>query len=117
VPRVTRLARAAVLTLFVPAALAAQAPDVRNVATDPDVLGQQRLFSAWIEGQIAYRGLPGIVVGVVADQELVWAQGFGFADVAARKPRSAWRRTASSSPRRRSCSCASRASSGSTIPS
>jgi len=86
VPRVTRFARAAVLALFVPAALAAQAPAVRNVATDPDVLGQQRLFSAWIEGQIAYRGLPGIVVGVVADQELVWAQGFGSADLAAKKP-------------------------------
>jgi CubicO group peptidase (beta-lactamase class C family) len=57
-----------------------------KVATDPDVLGAQRLFSGWIEGQIAYRGLPGIAVGVVADQELVWAAGFGFADVKAKKP-------------------------------
>lgn len=37
-------------------------------ATNPDVLGAERLFSAWMEGQIAYRMLPGIVVGVVADQ-------------------------------------------------
>ena len=57
-----------------------------NPATNPEVLGAARLFSAWMEGQIAYRGLPGIVVGVVADQELVWAAGFGFADVAAKRP-------------------------------
>ena len=57
-----------------------------GVASDPDVLGAERLFSAWMEGQIAYRGLPGIVVGVVSDQELVWAKGFGFADVNAKLP-------------------------------
>src|SRR5262245_20677968 len=53
---------------------------------DPDVQGAERLFSAWLEGQIAYRNLPGIVVGVVSDQDVVWAQGFGFADVKARRP-------------------------------
>ena len=42
-----------------------------SVASDPDVLGAERLFSAWMDGQIAYRGLPGIVVGVVSDQQLV----------------------------------------------
>ena len=56
------------------------------VAGDPDVLGAERLFSAWMEGQIAYRGLPGIVVGVVNDQELVWGKGFGFADINAKLP-------------------------------
>ena len=47
---------------------------------DPDVKGAERLFTSWIRGQIAYRNLPGLAVGVVADQQLVWAQGFGFAD-------------------------------------
>ena len=61
----------------------AQAP---AAATDPDVLGAQRLFAAWLESQIAYRGLPGIVVGVVADQDLVWAKGFGYADLQRRLP-------------------------------
>lgn len=55
-----------------------------DVARDADVLAAERLFAAWIEGQIAYRGLPGIAVGVVADQSLVWATGFGMADVANR---------------------------------
>jgi D-alanyl-D-alanine carboxypeptidase len=66
-----------------PAAMSAQST---SVAGDPDVLGAERVFAAWIEGQIAYRGLPGIAIGVVSDQQLVWAQGFGFADLKAKLP-------------------------------
>ncbi len=72
------------LTSVAPA-LAAQRP---SPADDPEVQGAKRLFSAWLEGQIAYRGLPGIAVGVVADQDLVWAAGFGFADTQAKRPMS-----------------------------
>ena len=57
-----------------------------GLSRDPDVLGAQRLFSAWLEGQMLYRHLPGIAVGVVADQELVWAAGFGFADADRKMP-------------------------------
>lgn len=67
----------------------ASSATVSSVATDADVLGAERLFSAWIEGQIAYRGLPGVVVGVVSDQELVWSKGFGFADINAKVPMTA----------------------------
>lgn len=63
------------------AALAASSP-----ADDPEVKAQIGLFSAWLEGQIAIRGLPGAVVGVVSDQDLVWAKGFGLADVDAGRP-------------------------------
>jgi CubicO group peptidase (beta-lactamase class C family) len=50
-------------------------------ADDPDVKAQIGLFSAWLEGQVAIRQLPGAVVGVVSDQDLIWAKGFGRADV------------------------------------
>lgn len=66
-----------------------RAAHVSNLASDPDVLGAERLFSAWIEGQIAYRALPGVAVGVVSDQELVWSKGFGFADINAKVPMTA----------------------------
>ncbi len=56
------------------------------IASHPDVLGAERLFSAWMEGQMAYRGIPGVAVGVVYDQQLVWSQGFGFADIRNRVP-------------------------------
>ena len=42
---------------------------------DPDVQGAQRLFTAWLEGQMLSRHLPGVAIGVVADQDLVWAPG------------------------------------------
>ena len=73
-----------VLALFL-AAVPIQA-QLTSPSQDPDVQGAIRLFSAWLDGQIAYRGLPGVVVGVVSDQELVWVQGFGFANVEANRP-------------------------------
>jgi D-alanyl-D-alanine carboxypeptidase len=52
-----------------------------GVADQPDVLGQERLFESWIHGQMSTRHLPGIALGVVFDQQLIWAKGFGMADV------------------------------------
>jgi CubicO group peptidase (beta-lactamase class C family) len=85
-PLALAVALASVLTLA-PAPVAAQAGGPPSaIANDPDVLAATRLFSAWMEGQIAYRGLPGIAVGVVSDQELIWARGFGNANVADKVP-------------------------------
>ena len=66
-----RLLIAAALTGWSSVTAQSPQPAGANVATDPDVLGAERLFSAWMEGQITYRGLPGIVVGVVSDQQTV----------------------------------------------
>lgn len=60
-----------------------------RVADDPEFQGATRLFSAWLDMQMAYRGLPGVMVGVVHDQELVWQKGFGFADVTTKLPMTA----------------------------
>ena len=83
----TRFARVASLAIAaVILTTAAVAGQGGRPGDDPEVQGQTRLFSAWLEGWIAYRGLPGVVVGVVADQELIWAQGFGLADLASGRP-------------------------------
>ncbi len=55
-----------------------------SIANDPDVLAAIRLFSAWMDGQLLYKSLPGVAVGVVSDQQLVWSKGFGYADVKAK---------------------------------
>ena len=52
----------------------------------PDVAGAERIFDAWMQAQMAYRQLPGVAIGVVSDQRLVWAKGYGFADIDARTP-------------------------------
>src|SRR5438046_2123259 len=59
---------------------------VTEIARRPAVLSQIALLEAWIESQMEYRGLPGLSIGVVYDQELAWARGFGYADVAAKTP-------------------------------
>lgn len=80
------LAGSAPLAVVTPP-LAAQTPAATSpAANNADVQGAQRLFSAWMDGQIAYRGLPGVVVGVVADQELLWTAGFGMANTADKLP-------------------------------
>jgi D-alanyl-D-alanine carboxypeptidase len=85
-----------ILTIFIgmfavplPAQTVAATANATSVASDPDVLGAERLFSAWIEEQIAYRGLPGVAVGVVSNQDLIWSKGFGFADLKAKVPMTA----------------------------
>jgi CubicO group peptidase (beta-lactamase class C family) len=53
----------------------------RPIIESEGVVSALRVLSAWIENWLAYRSQPGTVVGIVHDQELVWAQGFGLADV------------------------------------
>jgi CubicO group peptidase (beta-lactamase class C family) len=79
------LAAAAALSVLAAHPLA-QRTAAKDPATDPDVLGAERLFSAWAEGQLRFRNYPGMAVGVVSDQRLVWAKGFGLANVASKTP-------------------------------
>lgn len=53
-----------------------------QLGTHPAVRAGIDLLTAWIDAQMAYRGQPGLSIAVVHDQEVVWARGFGFADVA-----------------------------------
>ena len=44
------------------------------------------LLEQWIETQQVHRGIPGLAIAVVHDQELVWSCGFGVADLKTRVP-------------------------------
>jgi D-alanyl-D-alanine carboxypeptidase len=59
------------------------APSVSPAAGVPSTLD---LLSAWIESQIAYSGLPGLSIGIVHDQTLVWSRGFGRARLEPARP-------------------------------
>ena len=70
---------------------AAGAATAEPVAADPlarrpAVAGALAVLDLWIGETLAARDLPGLSIAVVHDQELVWAQGYGFADLAARTP-------------------------------
>ena len=43
-------------------------------------------IDAWMEAQQAYDRLPGISVGIVKDQELIWSKGYGFSDLKKKIP-------------------------------
>ncbi len=57
-----------------------------KLANHPDVASNIALLEAWLEAHMAYDGQPGVSIAIVYDQELVYAKGFGYADVAAEKP-------------------------------
>lgn len=50
-------------------------------ASNPEVLSRFQLLDQWIQAQIEYRGLPGLSIGIVFDQNLIWAKGYGLADL------------------------------------
>src|SRR5262249_42280726 len=52
-----------------------------KIADNDEVASAIRLLEAWIESQMAYRGMPGLSIAIVHDQDLVWAKGFGYADM------------------------------------
>jgi CubicO group peptidase (beta-lactamase class C family) len=67
---------------------AAQAPSA--VATeDPRVAAAVELARTWIEAERAYDQLPGVSVAIVDGQRILWSGGFGYADLAAKRPATA----------------------------
>lgn len=52
----------------------------------PDLAPKIALLEQWIETQRTYRGIPGLAIAVVHDQELVWSRGFGVADLTTKVP-------------------------------
>jgi len=55
----------------------------------PEVRSAIDLLEAWIEAQRVARELPGMSIGIVHDQALVWSRGFGWADLERREPATA----------------------------
>ncbi len=52
-----------------------------ELAKHPRVADAVTLLDLWIEEQRSYNELPGLSIGVVHDQELVWAKGYGTSDL------------------------------------
>ena len=53
----------------------------QDLADHPEVASQIKLMDAWIQAQMQDIDLPGLVIGVVHDQEVVWSKAYGHADV------------------------------------
>jgi CubicO group peptidase (beta-lactamase class C family) len=57
-----------------------------NLALNPEVAGPLKVLDAWVEAAVASRQEPGLSIGVVYDQSLIWAKGYGFANLEKRIP-------------------------------
>ena len=52
-----------------------------SLADHPDVASRLRLLESWIETHMAHDGWPGLSIGIVHDQTLIYSRGFGYADL------------------------------------
>lgn len=66
----------------------ASAPTRPITVTRGDYGQTQAYATELIQHQMAKHGVPGISIALVDDQRIVWAQGFGFADVERKLPAS-----------------------------
>ncbi|PYQ08366.1 MAG: serine hydrolase [Acidobacteria bacterium] len=55
-------------------------------ARKPEIAAALTVLDAWIAATVAQREQPGLSIGIVYDQDLVWTKAYGFADVARRLP-------------------------------
>ncbi|MEC8952970.1 MAG: serine hydrolase domain-containing protein, partial [Acidobacteriota bacterium] len=58
----------------------------QEVANHPEVASQIKVMDAWIQAQMKEISLPGLVIGVVHDQDVVWSKAYGHADVERNTP-------------------------------
>ena len=82
-PRRT-LVLAVLLAIAAPALFAADAPTA--LARNPQVAAALEVDHAWADWTARNREQPAVSIGIVYDQELVWARGYGFADLAKKVP-------------------------------
>ena len=55
---------------------------------DPHFQEIIQLLELWLQAERDFNGIPGISVGIVHDQELVWSKGFGYANLEEKIPAS-----------------------------
>jgi CubicO group peptidase (beta-lactamase class C family) len=61
-----------------PGATAGQPP--QPLAQKPEVAAAIQVLDAWMQAMVAAREEPGLSIGIVYDQDLIWAKGYGFAN-------------------------------------
>ena len=55
--------------------------DSQSLLKDPEVKAALQVLDAWINASMKNQEQPGLSIGIVYNQDLIWAKGFGFADI------------------------------------
>ncbi len=56
-------------------------PTRDEILAHPDVKGALGAIDAWLEGVRTYDRIPGVSVGIVVDQDLIWNNGYGYSNL------------------------------------
>ena len=57
-----------------------------SLIENPEVSGAIAVFDAWCQYTMSNREQPAVSIGIVYDQDLVWAKGYGHADLEKKIP-------------------------------
>ena len=57
-----------------------------SLLQNPDVAASFKVLDLWIKATMRNREEPGLSIGIVHDQDLIWSKGYGFADMANKVP-------------------------------
>jgi CubicO group peptidase (beta-lactamase class C family) len=58
----------------------------QKAAEDSAFASNLRLYEIWVNEQMDYYHQPGVSIGLIHDQDLIWAKGFGHRDVERQTP-------------------------------
>ncbi len=57
-----------------------------SIVSKPEVSGAIQVLDTWLQASVASREEPGLSIGVVYGNDLIWSKGYGFANVEKRIP-------------------------------
>lgn len=77
-----RLRFVALVALIIPPAPAAAQP----IAAHPRVKEALAAYEKWLDGERAFKKIPGVASALVLDQDVIWQGGTGYADLARKTP-------------------------------
>jgi CubicO group peptidase (beta-lactamase class C family) len=63
-----------------------QEPTIEEILAHPEVKGALGAIDAWVEGVRTYERIPGVSVGIVRDQNLIWHNGYGYSNLENKRP-------------------------------
>jgi D-alanyl-D-alanine carboxypeptidase len=81
------LFRTLIIVIFIATAWIPTEPvAIESPIDNPEVKAAIEVFDAWCEHTVYNREQPGVSIGIVHDQDLIWAKGYGYADLEKKTP-------------------------------
>ena len=82
----TSILPAVLVAMLAPAAATFAAEPASALSKRPEVAAALEVYDAWVEWTARNRDQPAVSIGIVYDQDLVFAKGYGWADIAKKVP-------------------------------